>query len=122
MSAGRDIVYVIDDDASIRIGLGRLLRSAGYRVSTFSDPKQFLEADRIDASACVVLDMMMPGISGLEVQKRLKVESPNLPVIFISGHLLPPMRELAREQGAAEIFEKPFEGDAILEAIQKAIG
>ncbi len=122
MSATREIVYVVDDDASVRVGLDRLLRSAGFRVVTYADPRQFLEDERKEDSACVILDMMMPDILGLEVQKRLKVESPELPVIFISGHLLPPMREQAMEQGAVEVFEKPFEGEAILEAVRRAIG
>ncbi len=122
MSNGPDMVYVVDDDASIRVGLDRLLRSAGFRVATYGDPELFLEDELESDSACVVLDMMMPKITGLEVQKRLKDESPNLPIIFISGHLQPPMRQQAMEQGAAEIFEKPFEGDAILEAVRRAIG
>ncbi|MCP4675032.1 MAG: response regulator [Deltaproteobacteria bacterium] len=122
MSAIREMVYVVDDDASVRVGLDRLLRSAGFRVVTYADPGQFLEDEREEDTACVILDMMMPGIFGLEVQKRLRVESPELPVIFISGHLLPPMQEQAMEQGAVEVFEKPFEGEAILEAVRRAIG
>ncbi len=122
MNNGSSMVYVIDDDASIRICLDRLLRSAGFRVTAYADPKQFLADKRDNNEACVLLDMIMPGIPGLEVQKRLNVETPNLPVIFISGRLIPSMREQALEQGAAGVFEKPFEGDDILEAIRRAIG
>ncbi len=115
-------VYVVDDDASIRIGLDRLLRSAGFRVATFADPRKFLEEKLENDSACVVLDMMMPGLPGLEVQKILNVESPDVPVVFISGHLLPLMREQAIEQGAAGVLEKPFESEDLISTIRGAIG
>ncbi len=121
MKATQPIVYVVDDDASVRKGLSRLLRSVGRRVLTFEDPNVFLETERDKGPACLILDMMLPGLTGLDVQAKLKPMSSHLPIIFITGHGTVPASVQALKQGAADFLEKPFDDDVLLAAIDAAL-
>ena len=111
-------VVVIDDDPGVRDSLGRLLRSAGFRVSLLGSVSEFLAADRPEGSACLVLDVRLPGQSGLELQRELAGAKRQLPIIFITGHGDIPMSVQAMKGGAIEFLTKPFREQDLLEAIQ----
>jgi FixJ family two-component response regulator len=115
------IVFVIDDDRMIRDGLHSLIRSVGLRVETFASAQDFLTAKRPDAPACLVLDVRMPGLSGLDLQVKLGEGGIPLPIIFITGHGDIPMSVRAMKEGAHEFLTKPVRGQDLLDAIQKAI-
>lgn len=115
------IVFVIDDDRMIRDGLHSLIRSVGLRVETFASAQDFLTAKRPDAPACLVLDVRMPGLSGLDLQVKLGEAGIPLPIIFITGHGDIPMSVRAMKEGAHEFLTKPVRGQDLLDAIQKAI-
>jgi FixJ family two-component response regulator len=115
------MVYVIDDDRQIREGLHSLIRSVGFRVETFASAQEFLDAKRPDAPACLILDVRMPGLSGLDLQQTLKNANLRLPIIFITGHGDIPMSVRAMKEGAHEFLTKPVRGQDLLEAVQKAI-
>jgi FixJ family two-component response regulator len=112
---------VIDDDASVRHGLEDLLRSVGLSVATFGSTQEFLASKRPDAPGCIVLDVRLPGPSGLEFQRTLAQSSIGLPIIFISGHGDIPMSVLAIKSGAVEFLTKPLHEQKLLDAIQAAI-
>ena len=115
------IVFVIDDDRMIRDGLQSLIRSVGLRVETFASAQDFLAAKRPDAPACLVLDVRMPGLSGLDLQLKLSEAGIQIPIIFITGHGDIPMSVRAMKEGAHEFLTKPVRGQDLLDAIQKAI-
>jgi FixJ family two-component response regulator len=115
------IVFVIDDDALIRGGMQSLIRSVGLRVETYASADDFLLAQRPDAPACLVLDVRMPGISGLDLQRRLSEANIHIPIIFITGHGDIPMSVRAMKAGAAEFLTKPVRGQDLLDAIQKEV-
>jgi FixJ family two-component response regulator len=115
------IVFVIDDDRMIREGLQSLIRSVGLRVETFGSAQDFLIAKRPDGPACLVLDVRMPGLSGLDLQLKLSDEDVPIPIIFITGHGDIPMSVRAMKEGAHEFLTKPVRGQDLLDAIQKAI-
>jgi FixJ family two-component response regulator len=115
------IVFVIDDDRMIREGLQSLVRSVGLRVETFASAQDFLVAKRPDAPACLVLDVRMPGLSGLDLQLKLTDENVRIPIIFITGHGDIPMSVRAMKEGAHEFLTKPVRGQDLLDAVQKAI-
>jgi FixJ family two-component response regulator len=115
------VVYVIDDDASVRDGLEDLLRSVGLTVRTFGSTRDFLVGERPDAPACIVLDVRLPGTSGLEFQRALMNSGIRLPIIFISGHGDIPMSVQAMKSGAVEFLTKPLHEQALLDAIQAAV-
>jgi FixJ family two-component response regulator len=112
------IVIVIDDDAGVRDSLGTLLRSAGFQVSLHGSVTEFLEADRPEGPTCLVLDVRLPGQSGLELQRELAGAKRQLPIIFITGHGDIPMSVQAMKGGAIEFLTKPFREQDLLEAIQ----
>src|SRR5580700_6052127 len=114
-------VFVIDDDRMIREGLQSLIRSVGLRVETFASAQDFLGAKRPDAPACLVLDVRMPGLSGLDLQLKLRDGGIRIPVIFITGHGDIPMSVRAMKEGAHEFLTKPVRGQDLLDAVQKAI-
>jgi FixJ family two-component response regulator len=101
-------VYVVDDDDGMRRALSLLLNTVGYKTSAFGTPKEFLEKFKADAAGCLVLDIRMPGMSGLEVQQHLNRMGSMLPVIFITGHGDVPMAVQAMKEGAFEFVQKPF--------------
>jgi FixJ family two-component response regulator len=115
------VVFVIDDDRMIRDGLQSLIRSVGLRVETFASAQDFLTAKRQDAPACLVLDVRMPGLSGLDLQVKLGEAGIPTPIIFITGHGDIPMSVRAMKEGAHEFLTKPVRGQDLLDAIQKAI-
>jgi FixJ family two-component response regulator len=121
MSAAEGIVFVIDDDPSIRRSLERLFRIAGHPVQTFVSARQFLEQGNLSDGACLVLDVRMPGPSGLDLQHVLEAGGHDIPVVFITGHGDAPMAERALRAGAVDLLAKPFDGQALLEAVERAI-
>ena len=121
MSGEQPVVFVIDDDASVRAGLEDLLQSVGLRVESFGSTQQFLESKRPDAPGCIVLDVRLPGPSGLEFQRFLMELGVHLPIIFISGHGDIPMSVRAIKSGAVEFLTKPLREQELLDAIQTGI-
>jgi FixJ family two-component response regulator len=115
------IIYVVDDDPSVRRALGRLLRSAGMKVRPFESAEQFLDSEFTDENACLVADVRMPGLSGLDLQKRIVERGAVLPVIFITGFDTEETRALAKQSGAAGYFRKPVDDQALLDAIRWAL-
>jgi FixJ family two-component response regulator len=117
----RAIVFVVDDDASVREGLGRLLRSAAWRVKTFASGVEFLEQVWPQTPACLVLDVHLPGVNGLELQRMLAERGDRRPIIFLTGHGDIAMTVRAMKAGAAEFLPKPFRAAALLEAVEQAL-
>jgi len=116
-----DMVYVIDDDESIRESLKSLMRSVGLGVETFASAQEFLQSERPDVPACLILDVRMPGLSGLDLQRDLADASIHIPIIFITGHGDIPMSVRAMKAGAVEFLTKPFRDQDLLDAIQQAL-
>ena len=115
------IVWVVDDDVSVREALGSLIRSAGLRAETFVSAQEFLARTRADAPSCLVLDVRLPGLSGLDLQKRLAELDLEIPIVFITGHGDVPTSVRAMKAGALEFLTKPFADKDLLDAIQQAI-
>ncbi|MGA2420356.1 MAG: response regulator transcription factor [Candidatus Acidiferrum sp.] len=115
------VVFVIDDDKPIREGLEGLIRSVGVRVLLFASAEEFLSAKRPDAPACLILDVRMPGLNGLDLQRKLSDAGVHIPIIFITGHGDIPMSVRAMKEGAQEFLTKPVRGQDLLDAVQKAI-
>ena len=115
------IVFVIDDDELIRDGIQSLIRSIGLRAETFASAHDFMQAKLPDAPACLVLDVRMPGLSGLDLQRQLSDAHIHIPIIFITGHGDIPMTVRAMKEGALEFLTKPVRGQDLLDAIQNAI-
>ena len=119
--ASAPIVYVLDDDASVRSSLERLVRSVGLEVQSFASAVDFLDHVRADRPSCVVLDVRMPGISGLDLQESLSAAGRAAPMIFITGHGTVPMSVRAMRAGAVNFLQKPYEDQEILDSIHQAI-
>jgi len=115
------IVFVVDDDVSVREALESLIRSAGLRVESFASAEEFLARRRGDESGCLVLDVRLPNLSGIDLQKRMAKLDLALPIIFITGHGDVPTTVQAMKGGALEFLTKPFVDSDLLEAIQRAI-
>jgi FixJ family two-component response regulator len=115
------IVFVIDDELLIREGIQSLIKSQGLRVETFASARDFMLAKRPDAPACLVLDVRMPGLSGLDLQRKLSDANIQIPIIFITGHGDIPMSVRAMKEGALEFLTKPVRGQDLLDAVQKAV-
>jgi FixJ family two-component response regulator len=115
------VVFVVDDDASMRESLQNLLRSVGLRVEAFASAQEFLRSPRPEGPSCLVLDVRLPGLSGLELQQRLAEGDMAMPIIFITGHGDIPMTVQAMKAGAVEFLSKPFRDQALLDAIQQAL-
>jgi FixJ family two-component response regulator len=115
------VVFAIDDDASMREALSRLFRSIGMRAQIFASAQDFLRFKRPDAPACLVLDVRLPGLSGLDLQHELAAADCALPIIFITGHGDIPMSVQAMKAGAVEFLTKPFRDQELLDAIHQAI-
>jgi FixJ family two-component response regulator len=116
-----EIVFVIDDDESIREALKSLIRSVGLSVETFASAQEFLQCRRPDVPACLILDVRMPGLSGLDLQRELTAANIDIPIIFITGHGDIPMSVRAMKAGAVEFLTKPFRDQDLLDAIQQAL-
>ena len=116
-----EMVFVIDDDESIREALRSLIRSVGLNVKTFASAHEFLQTERPDVPACLILDVRMPGLSGLDLQRELAEANIHIPIIFITGHGDIPMSVRAMKAGAVEFLTKPFRDQDLLDAIQQAL-
>ena len=114
------VVYVVDDDVSVRESLELLIRTAGWRSETFASAQDFLSRPRVDVPSCLVLDVTLPGLNGLELQQRL-ADRTDMPIIFITGYGDVPMTVRAMKAGAVEFLTKPFQDDVLLDAIRGAI-
>jgi len=114
-------IFIVDDDPSVRESTELMLKSVGFNVKTFVSAQDFLDARFQEGPGCVVLDVRMPGMSGLELQEKLVSVKTPLPVIFITGHGTVPMSVRAMKAGAVDFLQKPFEEQDLLDAIQRAI-
>jgi FixJ family two-component response regulator len=121
MAPATPIVFVVDDDISVRESLELLIRSDGWEPETFASAQEFLDHPRILVPSCLVLDVSLPGLNGLDLQKRVAVERIDMPIIFITGHGNVPMTVQAMKAGAVEFLTKPFSDEALLSAIRNAI-
>jgi FixJ family two-component response regulator len=121
MSDAGPTVFVVDDDASVRRSTERLVRSLGYRVQTFASAKEFTDHARVDGPACLVLDVHLPGASGLDLQRELARSGVPIPIIFITGRGSIPMSVRAMKEGAVEFLTKPTRSRDLLAAIQAAV-
>jgi FixJ family two-component response regulator len=115
------MVFVVDDDAPMRESLRNLIRSVGLRVELFASAQEFLRSKRPDLPSCLVLDVRLPGLSGLDLQKRTTDAGMEIPIIFITGHGDVPMSVHAIKAGAVEFLTKPFRDQDLLDAIQQAL-
>jgi len=114
-------VFVIDDDPSVLKGLARLLRSLGFDAETFASAELFLVREHYDGVGCIVLDVRMPGLSGMDLQDELSRADYSMPIIFITGHGNIPMSVQAMKRGAVDFLTKPFDDEELLQAVKKAI-
>jgi FixJ family two-component response regulator len=115
------MVAVIDDDESYRVAVERLLRSAGFAVQSFGSAEAFLDSEEKQNTRCLITDIRMPGISGLELQTKLNSDQYSIPTIFITAHGDERMRLRAMRNGAVKFLTKPFDGETLLEAIETAL-
>ena len=120
MTTASGMVFVIDDDASMRASLANLLRSVGLRVETFAAAAEFLAAARPEVASCLVLDVRLPGLSGLDLQRQL-ADTTGIPIVFITGYGDIPMSVQAMKAGAVEFLTKPFRDQTLLDAVHHAI-
>ena len=115
------VVFVVDDDVSVRESLELLIQSAGWLAETFESAQDFLARPRLLAPSCLILDVAMPGLNGLDLQKRVAVDRPDMPIIFLTGYGDVPMTVQAMKAGAVEFLTKPFSDDVLLGAVEKAL-
>jgi FixJ family two-component response regulator len=120
-SAGNPTVFIIDDDAGVRLAIQGLLKSVGLSSVSFARPDEFLRRPRPDGPGCLVLDVRLPGVSGLDVQHDLAEAGVQLPIIFITGHGDIPMSVKAMKSGAVEFLVKPFRDEDLLDAVRQAL-
>jgi FixJ family two-component response regulator len=121
MTESAPTIFIIDDDASVRKGLSRLLDSLGFSTETFASAEEFLKRSHYDGVGCIVLDVRMPGLSGMDLQDELNKADYSMPIIFITGHGNIPMSVQAMKKGAVDFLPKPFDEDQLLDALRKAI-
>jgi FixJ family two-component response regulator len=121
MSHATPIVFVVDDDVSVRESLESMIRWAGWQPETFASAQEFLSRPRVLAPSCLVLDVALPGLNGLDLQKRVAVDRTDMPIIFITGYGDVPMTVQAMKAGAVEFLMKPFRDDVLLSAIRHAL-
>ena len=121
MTLSEPAVFIVDDDSLIRDSLKQLIKSAGIQADTFSSAQAFLEKDLPDKPSCVILDIRMPGLSGLDLQDELIKRGISIPIIFITGHGTVPMSVRAMKAGAVDFLEKPFEDQELLDIVHHSI-
>jgi FixJ family two-component response regulator len=121
MAHATPIVFVVDDDVSVRESLESLIRFAGWEPETFASAQEFLARPRVLVPSCLILDVALPDLSGLDLQKRIAVDRIDMPIIFITGYGDVPMTVQAMKAGAVEFLTKPFRDDVLLSAIRNAI-
>src|ERR1041384_4723505 len=122
MGTAKPIVFVVDDDAWVRESLETLIQDEGWQPETFASAQEFLDRPRTFIPSCLVLDFSLPGLNGLELQKRVAVERTDMPIIFITGHGDIPITVQAMKAGAVEFLTKPFSNDVLLGAVRQALG
>jgi len=115
------LIAIVDDDPSVREGLSSLIRSAGLKVESFASAQEFLARPAAEAPSCLVLDLQLPGLSGLDLQKRIAEVGMEIPIVFLTGHGNIPASVQAMKAGAVEFLTKPFDDEELLRAIQEAI-
>ncbi len=120
-SQSDEIIAIVDDDPSAREGLSSLVRSAGWQAETFASAADFLAGPGADASSCLVLDLQLPGLSGLDLQKRMAEVGLEIPIVFLTGHGDIPASVQAMKAGAVEFLTKPVDDEKLLRAIQEAV-
>ena len=121
MSGARELVCVVDDDQSVRRGLRRLFKSAGYAAETFASAEDYLAREIFEGPICLVLDVRMPGLNGLELQKTLESRGACEQIVFITGHNDVPTCTQAMKNGAVDFLMKPFDGGELIEAVKRAL-
>jgi FixJ family two-component response regulator len=121
MPHGTPVVFVVDDDVSVRESLEALIRFAGWQVEVFATAQEFLSHRRVAAPSCLVLDLALPDLNGLDLQKRVAADRPDMPIIFITGYGDVPTSVQAMKKGAVEFFTKPLSDEILLNAIRDAI-
>ena len=121
LSQAKSVVFVVDDDISVRESLELLIRSEGWQPEVFASAQGFLGGSRTHVPSCLLLDISMPGLNGLELQKRVAFERPDVPIIFITGHGDVPKTVQAMKAGAVEFLTKPFNDDVLLGAVRQAL-
>jgi len=121
MAPPTPVVFVVDDDISVRESLELLIQAEGWRPEIFESARDFLTCPRVQVPSCLVLDVSLPGLNGLDLQKRVAAERSEMPIIFITGHGDVPMTVQAMKAGAVEFLTKPFNNDALLGAIRQAL-
>jgi FixJ family two-component response regulator len=117
----KQFVVAVDDDFRVRESIESLVESAGYAPLMFSSAEEFLQSGKLAGAMCLITDVRMPGINGIELQRRIRTERPKLPVIFISAHNDDETRQRAFDEGAASFLYKPFDAGELLEAIRVAL-
>jgi FixJ family two-component response regulator len=121
VSSEVNLISLVDDDASVRAATRALLRSAGYQVETFASADEFLASGALGSTDCVILDVRMPGIDGLELQRRLRTVGFRVPIIFITAHDDGSLRQRVIKAGAVDLLHKPFGAKLLLETVQAAL-
>jgi FixJ family two-component response regulator len=121
MAKPEAVIAIVDDDLSVREGLETLIRSAGWRVETFASAQEFLARPRAEAPSCLILDLQLPGLSGLDLQKRMAEVELEIPIVFLTGHGNIPSSVQAMKAGAVEFLTKPFDEQDLLRAIEEAV-
>ncbi|HWT77785.1 MAG TPA: response regulator transcription factor [Candidatus Methylomirabilis sp.] len=121
MRESKAVIAIVDDDPSVREGLESLLRSAGWRVETFASAPEFLARPGAEAPCCLILDLQLPGLSGLDLQKRMAEVGLEIPIVFLTGHGNIPASVQAMKAGAVEFLTKPFDEEELLQAIREAL-
>ena len=121
MTEKEPLVFIIDDDEGLRVALARVLRSVGLKVQCFGSTQEFLRSERCDAPGCLVLDVRLPGLNGLDFQRELLHSGARLPIIFITGYADVPMSVRAMKEGAIEFLTKPLRDQDLLDAVQLGI-
>jgi FixJ family two-component response regulator len=115
------IVSIVDDDASVRAAMQSLLRSLGFGAFVFESAEDFLRSPRVDDSSCLITDVQMPGMSGIDLRDRLIAHGSRIPIVFITAFPEPTIRRRAQAEGALGLLEKPFAGKTMIELVRKAV-
>ena len=117
----KPVIYIVDDDYSVRRAMKRLIRSAGMEVRTFASAQEFLDFKSVNLNACIIVDIKLQGMSGLELYDEVRARGSDLPVIFITGFDSPETRDQAKKSGASGYFRKPIDDQALLDSIHWAL-
>jgi FixJ family two-component response regulator len=121
ITGNNKVVAIVDDDESVRVALDGLLRSAGLTARAFESAEEFIESGQQHQTACLITDIRMPGMSGLELQAKINAEGGRIPIVFITAHGDAKMRMQALRAGAVEFLAKPFDDEALLESVRAAL-